>query len=547
MRKFLLAEAGAIFTTLSAAGMTLGILIIIPVLASTSTSLRGLQLVAPSTVYSPDSVVEHAIWRLVHEPGYGDSFTSSSPVDEYDLTLNGVTSHVTITSSIPPPPDAEMSITKVVNPKIAPVDTLTTFTYTITIVNDDGVAHEITELRDKALEYFDYVTGSTSGFTTVDPSQSGKWLHWQFSPPYPQIPPNGGIAQLIFQVTASQPEGTYFNPDARIYILPPDLFKIANSAPVRFANEGNVDVGVTVDPTVARAGLETLFTYTFSMFNNDATTHDLDQILNVLPVGFSYVVGTTSGLTGNEPLVVVDPPTGRQELLWDFTSPYPIRSVPTRIHASPHFPSAEYAVNIGMSMRSAMVPPVWRTPEERILDVNLLPLHLRPEHKKEKRALAAASIALALGLVYPFYQMESGVSTQLNESSATLSIDERLLQARMVQIRKGETLVSAIEENQANLETLKQQARVLLNSDGQFAGIAQTLHTIGPPGISLQQIVDDGNTVALRGTAESFQEVMGYIEAIRNQPYFSQVTLGSVSRVGTDVSSVAQFTAVAQR
>ena len=50
-------------------------------------------------------------------------------------------------------------------------DLTSTLTYTMTVTNDDSVAHELNRIETQALLWFPtYVPGSTSGFTTADPS-----------------------------------------------------------------------------------------------------------------------------------------------------------------------------------------------------------------------------------------------------------------------------------------------------------------------------------------------------------------------------------------
>ena len=321
MKALLSGQSGAMLTTLAVAGLVLGSLMVVPVTASLSTSLKGVQLNSAAVLVGPDSALEHGLWRLIYEAGYADSLTPSSPADQYNVTLNGATHTVTVTSAVAAPPGDPVMITKVVDPKIAPVDTLTTFTYTIDIVNDDSVPREVTEVKDKLTNGFSYVAGSTSGLTDVDPSIAGAWLTWSLSPAV-QIDANGGTAQLVFQADASKNQGSYYN-SANADITGVGTLRTGKTAQVRFANSGNIDLGVTVDPDSAQSAAPTTFQYTVSLFNNDSVIHEIKEILNTLPAGFFYVVGSTSGLTAADPLVMVDPDTGQELLTCTFSAPYP--------------------------------------------------------------------------------------------------------------------------------------------------------------------------------------------------------------------------------
>ena len=84
--------------------------------------------------------------------------------------------------------------------------------YTITISNPNTSTVSLNTITDTLPAGFDYVTGSTTGGTTADPSTSSGTLTWNgpFSVPAAsnQTP---GTLSLHFLVTANASPGTYFN------------------------------------------------------------------------------------------------------------------------------------------------------------------------------------------------------------------------------------------------------------------------------------------------------------------------------------------------
>ncbi|MCI0779475.1 MAG: DUF11 domain-containing protein [Chloroflexi bacterium] len=69
-----------------------------------------------------------------------------------------------------------------------------------------------------------------------------------------------------------------------------------------------------VTPETASPSTLTTFTYTITVTNGSKTAKGINQMVDELPAGFSYVGGTTTGLTTNDPTV------SGQQLEWDVAS-----------------------------------------------------------------------------------------------------------------------------------------------------------------------------------------------------------------------------------
>jgi len=83
--------------------LALGILLVSGFLYYVSTSQRASRGAREQTVdrYSADSGVEHAIWRLTHEPGFTQTLESGAPVT-YTIDINGQTVAITVTRVLTP-------------------------------------------------------------------------------------------------------------------------------------------------------------------------------------------------------------------------------------------------------------------------------------------------------------------------------------------------------------------------------------------------------------------------------------------------------------
>lgn len=111
-------------------------------------------------------------------------------------------------------PDAVVNLTKTVDRDIVFLLEPTTFTYTIAIENVGSQTVNLTKVRDLLPPgNIIYVSGSSSGIATSDPSQrlvNGRWeLTWGINPKIP-LPP-GEIMTQTFQADATLEVGQYCN------------------------------------------------------------------------------------------------------------------------------------------------------------------------------------------------------------------------------------------------------------------------------------------------------------------------------------------------
>ena len=209
------------------AAVAMGTLLVVPFLTQASTTLltsRDYGQVI-SRQYSADAGVEHAIWRLKHEPGFAGSLTPANPTVIYPITINNTSVNINVSRvqvvfppNPPPPPEGSQAwrteVSKDVDPNEWPANDPKTFTYAIYIKNVGSSTVHVTEIRDLLPAGFAYVAGSSGGGTTADPAiefQGGQQkLRWTFSPPKPSI--NAGqIGTQTFKATATLRAGLYWN------------------------------------------------------------------------------------------------------------------------------------------------------------------------------------------------------------------------------------------------------------------------------------------------------------------------------------------------
>lgn len=251
------------------------------------------------------------------------------PPGSYPITLNGEPVAVTIAAlptPVPPPAPGDNSrrlqASKVVTPSTAIASTLTTFTYTITVTNGDDESENLNKIHDMLPAGFSYIAGSTSGVTTADPTILGQQLTWS-----PSLLVNSGDSvTLTFDAQASVVQGNYCN-EAWVE---PGRTKTSSGLTARIEVGNPADdlcpgTAVKVTKTVEVAagtvfpGNPVTFTYTITIENTGTDHLHPTQVRDLLPVGFTYVAGTTSGdITSANPTTTMQ--QGQQRLTWGFST-----------------------------------------------------------------------------------------------------------------------------------------------------------------------------------------------------------------------------------
>jgi uncharacterized repeat protein (TIGR01451 family) len=179
-----------------------------------------------------------------------------------------------------------------------------TASYTIAMTNPGSTAIPVTSVTDTLPAGFSYNSGTTTGMTAADPAVAGQTLTWNGSW---TLPANGTLT-LHFSATASGTDGTYYN-NASFTPTGYPVQSTGNTAPVTVFHLG---ISKTVTPgEVTRGGT---VTYTITLSNTGPTGIPVTRVtetLNSSGGNFSYVSGSTSGMTSN------NPGTAGQTLTWN--------------------------------------------------------------------------------------------------------------------------------------------------------------------------------------------------------------------------------------
>ena len=227
----------------------------------------------------------------------GEETVTVTYIDKVDATnAVNVARTDTLAAHIP-----VLSLAKTVSPTT--VSTTDTVTYTITITNSGNGDGRLTSVVDTLPAGFSYVNGTTTGLTTANPTITGGGLTLTWSGTWTVPKKSGGVngtLTLSFQALTPNSAGDY---DNNVTINGSNFTSVStgNTATVS-VKAPSLSLAKTVNP--ASVVINNNVTYTITITNAGDGVGKLTSVVDTLPAGFSYVNGTTTGLTTANPGIV---------------------------------------------------------------------------------------------------------------------------------------------------------------------------------------------------------------------------------------------------
>jgi len=230
------------------ATLAIGALLIVPFLNHASIGRTAANISKEWMIeqYAVDAAAEHAIWQLKSNvDGLIESLTLENTSVSYSITVNS--EEVFITVSIPQPPEPEptpetqpgqhLHVGKSTNKHWIQSSSPNTLTYTIALTNYGTSAMHIGEIGDIIPRPFQYVSGSSSGITTDDPTITWRnnqhVLTWSFKGADRPKLEAGETKTQTFQASVLRASGIYYD-EAWAVDDPPSVGKVSTgpTAPV---------------------------------------------------------------------------------------------------------------------------------------------------------------------------------------------------------------------------------------------------------------------------------------------------------------------------
>ena len=280
--------------TLALIGLLAGSSLAIPALQLATGAMAG--SAGPTATIDARSAAEHALWRLRFDPNVHDEMTGSPPELNYILAFFSGDADINIEASSEPPANNGLTASLSVTPSSIPADTATTVTYTLTLTNDDNEPHDVTRFEADPSGSFSptYLTGTTTGATTINPVyQQSEW-RWELITPV-TVAGFGGTASISWQMSVDEGDGQYW---VRGTVRVDNIGNVDAplSGSLRATEVNDLDVTTIVTPNEVVAGSAQAHTFIIEVTNNGSVDYTPEFIKHWTSTLFDHDTGTTTGM-----------------------------------------------------------------------------------------------------------------------------------------------------------------------------------------------------------------------------------------------------------
>ena len=214
----------------------------------------------------------------------------------------------------------------------------------------------------------------------------------------------------------------------------------------------------------------------------------------------------------------------------------PVLSIRTALSCPEHFPSHEYAANLGLVLADrGKLKPGKRLAIHRRPSVNVLPERHVPRPIPVR---PAATFGLLFALTYLAFSMSRVVEMEVGEADALRSEAASVgLEVRSRLVSKGivegtSKKIEAAKNVQGTLES--HLARLDVEMKAQQRRLELITREVLPVGVRLATVAQQGTTFTLSGSADSADLVIQYAARIRSADAFASV---KVVQLDTSVSN----------
>lgn len=300
---------------------------LIGLLVGTSLATPAMQMIVgaftPSTGATASidarSAAEHALWRLRYDPTVHTEMTGSPPETDYVLAFPSGNADINILASSDPPAENGLTASLMVTPSTIPEETATVVTYVMTLTNDDTTSHDVTRFEADPSGSFSptYLTGTTTGATTVDPVyQSGEW-RWNLLTPI-TVNGFGGTTSISWQMTVDEDDGQYW---VRGTVRVEDVGSVDAplSGSIRVTDASDLDITTVVTPNEIIAGSTQTYSFTIDVTNNGTEDYTPEFIKHWTSTLFDHDTATTTGMSIADPSRNHDVINNRWEWTWNIS------------------------------------------------------------------------------------------------------------------------------------------------------------------------------------------------------------------------------------
>ncbi|MFC1953044.1 pilus assembly protein PilM [Chloroflexota bacterium] len=193
-----------------------------------------------------------------------------------------------------------------------------------------------------------------------------------------------------------------------------------------------------------------------------------------------------------------------------------------------HLPVSQYAVNIGLAMKTAATTTskvrfslkrkdINQNADKStspIPDMNLLPRIYKPWRPSVKQAYSVLAIIVVLGFIFPFYEVTTEEMKKTAGFKTRYNAMNDLLELRKAELKKREPLQKAIDEYNS-----------IVNMRGGFADDLEVIRTLANErSIEMTSISHSGSSISFTCQAPDYIIFRDFLTAIEESGRFSSVS-----------------------
>jgi Tfp pilus assembly protein PilN len=209
---------------------------------------------------------------------------------------------------------------------------------------------------------------------------------------------------------------------------------------------------------------------------------------------------------------------------------YPIEPLIPPVEFPDNLPLASYAASIGLALkRTPQKPPARvKAPQFSPININILAGKYRKPRAKPVRLkyiLFVIFMVVAVGCIYPLYQVRTNLSTENKGLETDLNNANRALD--LANLVNEETLQTedSIREITAAAEAIKKANQSILGTRGNFTAGLRLVTGAMPPATYFTSIEIMKDAISVKGETDSVFTVVAYATALESQGVFKDVRI----------------------
>lgn len=329
-----------------------------------------------------------------------------------------------------------------------------------------------------------------------------------------------------------------------IYLKPMALAKMANRAEALL-----IDIESEICTIIVLTGGVPIIMRSVAMRPGHSSLDRAPYVLQELERTLQFYESSYPGhpLSHEMPLFLTGKLADEEEFYQAIASgvAYNIEPLESPMQCPSDFPLAQFAVNMGLTLKGAPSAAKRTARDGRFLtiDFNILPDEYHPRRLSAKQLLLALGTLAGIALILPLYQITDDVTTKASKRQDANNILERRVNLRQSQYEEVNRIKGAI----ADVESRRQDLLDILNDFQDLQDHRSRFYnslyvsTVGilPDNVTLSSIVQEDGKLKLVGLAPSYESALAYAKALRNTDGFFDVQVLSLERVDGEEETVS--------